>query len=328
MTRRTKHARILTFPYADSLSSARLDALTEVFHGKRHDLILDYHELCLLAPPEMSSRDGQPCEQVQGQYVPRRLRFMGIRWIERSGLYAQLESLPLDHAARSLRGMLHWCPPEKEVLYLLLNGADEPATLMLSARRCVQEKRSGPVEPVGFVRDWSPPPPLPERLVPAPKQLYRRFGGDPITIRLGTRFYHRRLFVGGVDCQSDERPSVDAVLNLGEDPSQWAKNAPPHPADRWACQGEGQHGMNGAEIVGEAKWAIERLRAGQRVLVHCAAGLNRSVTVCCAALMLLEGISAKDALKRVREHHPWARPDSHHWLVLRWLAQRSGEEIA
>jgi len=37
---------------------------------------------------------------------------------------------------------------------------------------------------------------------------------------------------------------------------------------------------------------------------------------------LLEGISAEIALEQVREHHPWARPDAHHWLVLRWLAQR------
>ncbi|NTU75547.1 MAG: hypothetical protein HGA86_05445 [Anaerolineaceae bacterium] len=29
----------------------------------------------------------------------------------------------------------------------------------------------------------------------------------------------------------------------------------------------------------------------------------------------------EEALARVREHHPWARPDSHHWLVLRWLAR-------
>jgi len=65
-----------------------------------------------------------------------------------------------------------------------------------------------------------------------------------------------------------------------------------------------------------------RLDGVQRVLVHCSAGFNRSVTVCCAALILLEGISAENALERVREHHPWARPDAHHWLVLRWLAQR------
>jgi protein-tyrosine phosphatase len=81
--------------------------------------------------------------------------------------------------------------------------------------------------------------------------------------------------------------------------------------------------MNLAEVIEEAEWVIERLRMGRRVLVHCSAGMNRSGTVCCAVLTLLEGISAEDALERVREHHPWARPDSHHWLVLRWLAHTS-----
>jgi hypothetical protein len=69
------------------------------------------------------------------------------------------------------------------------------------------------------------------------------------------------------------------------------------------------------------------LRAGQRVLAHCVAGLNRSVTIGCAALILLEGLSAEAALERVREHHPWARPDSHHWLMLRWLAHTSGRSM-
>ena len=74
------------------------------------------------------------------------------------------------------------------------------------------------------------------------------------------------------------------------------------------------------QIHEEAKWVIERLQNDQSVLVHCVAGMNRSVTVCCATLILLEGLNAETALARVREHHPWARPDSHHWLALRWLA--------
>jgi hypothetical protein len=38
-------------------------------------------------------------------------------------------------------------------------------------------------------------------------------------------------------------------------------------------------------------------------------------------LILLEKLSAEDALERVRQHHPWARPDTRHWLALRWLAR-------
>ena len=79
--------------------------------------------------------------------------------------------------------------------------------------------------------------------------------------------------------------------------------------------------MSLEEIRQEAEWVAERLQAGKRVLVHCVAGMNRSSTICCATLILLEGLSAETALERVRKTHPWARPDSRHWLKLRWLGQ-------
>ena len=82
-------------------------------------------------------------------------------------------------------------------------------------------------------------------------------------------------------------------------------------------------GMNPDEIAAEANWVIDRLHAGLRVLVHCQAGFNRSVTACCAVLILLEGLTAEAALARVREHHPWARPDQNHWLALKWMAEKN-----
>jgi hypothetical protein len=111
-------------------------------------------------------------------------------------------------------------------------------------------------------------------------------------------------------------------LNLGEEPSLWAKKDRLPASDRWINKGEGIDGMSLDEIRFEAEWVIERLKAGQRVLVHCVAGLNRSSTICCAVLILLEGLPAGAVLERVRERHPWARPDSNHWLKLRWLAER------
>jgi hypothetical protein len=321
MAKPTKHARVLVFPYADSLASARLDGFYEETHGKRRDFVIEYQEFRLLSPPELIDNNGQPGERVQGEYVPRRLRFASLRWLERAGLYTQLEALPLDHGARSLYGVIYFRPPGKDPLYVFFNGADEPATLMLSARQCLPEERPGLTEPASFTRNWSPPPALPARLVSIYRRWHGRYGGDPITIRLGARVYHRRLFVGGLDEQGEQRPWVDAVLNLGEESSRWLAAAQPTSADRWTCKGEVNQGMGLDEITEEAQWVIERLRAGQQVLVHCVAGFNRSVTICCAVLILLEGLEAEATLDRVREHHPWARPDPHHWLVLRWLAR-------
>ena len=321
MAKHIQHTRILAFPYAEALLNARLDSLREETHGPRLDLIMDYRELRLATLPQLVSRDGQPYEQVQGHYVPRRLRFINVRELKRLGPYAHLENTPPDHGVRHLCGVLNWRLPGKDAFYVFDDHSSEPAALMFFARHYASEDRTGPLEAADFVRDWSPPPPLPARLVPRPEQLHRRYGGDPIPIRLGKRLYQRRLFVGGIDTQPDQRPDVAAVLNLGENASRWAATAQTNPADRWVCKGEGQNGMDAAEIAAEAHWAIERLRAGQRVLVHCSAGFNRSVTICCAVLILLEGLSAEVALERVREHHPWARPDTHHWLALRGLAQ-------
>jgi hypothetical protein len=312
----TRHARILEFPPTCSLVNAHLDDVREETCGKRRDLIFDYRELRLSTAPELIVIDDRPHEGLRGEYVPRRLRFRGLRWMKSSGVFTHLDDSAPTADARALEGMLCWRAPDDEEYCLLFDHADASSGLLFSARDCISEERSGPVEPIEIVRDWSSPPLLPARLVPKPQRLHQCYGGDPITIHLNGRAFSRRLFVGGMEHQTDRRPDVDAVLNLSEDENRW----PLTPADRRAEKGEGSSGMDLAEIKAEAQWVIERLQTGQRVLVHCSAGFNRSTTICCAVLMQLEHLSAEEALNRIREHHPWARPDSHHWLKLRWLA--------
>jgi protein-tyrosine phosphatase len=99
-------------------------------------------------------------------------------------------------------------------------------------------------------------------------------------------------------------------------------NAAAHPNDRWDNKGEGSQGMSVDVIRAEAEWVIAHLKQSERVLVHCVAGMNRSATICTAVVMLLENLSAEAALARVREQHPWARPDSNHWLKLLWLEKQ------
>jgi hypothetical protein len=87
-----RHTRILEFPHTRSLVNARLDDLREETRGLQRDLIFDYQELRLLAPPELIASNAQPYERVRGEYVPRCLRFRGLRWIKSSGIFAQLSS--------------------------------------------------------------------------------------------------------------------------------------------------------------------------------------------------------------------------------------------
>jgi hypothetical protein len=165
-----------------------------------------------------------------------------------------------------------------------------------------------------------------EGLVPLPIDLHDYFGGDPVPVKIGDTVQEQRLFVGGLENQPNHRPpQVNAVLNLGERPSLWVKGNDVHPNDRTVQKGEGTQGMSTAEIRAEANWVIEHLQKGDNVLVHCVAGMNRSTTICCAVVMMLEGLSADKALQRVREQHPWAKPDSYHWLALRWLEKNKKE---
>ena len=310
------HTHILPLPYGENLlAGAQLDLLVRA----GADLVVDFHELHLTALPQLFEKDGAVYEQVAGMYVPRRLRFIQVAFLE-GGAFA-LDAFPPGHPARAVTSSLQWRAPDGLNYYLIFLRDATKSDLLFTARRCVAEERGGPRQPVAFNRNWSPSPASPPRLVPKLSALHQLYGGDPVAVALGKRMYKRRLFIGGVDIHPEQRPQVDAVLNLGEVSSRWVISAPSPAGDRWTEKGEGAQGMNVEDIRREAAWVIERLQAGQRVLVHCAAGMNRSATICCAVLILLEGLSAEAALERVRQYHPWARPDSRHWLELCWLAQ-------
>jgi protein-tyrosine phosphatase len=51
------------------------------------------------------------------------------------------------------------------------------------------------------------------------------------------------------------------------------------------------------------------LRAGQSLVVHCAAGIGRAGTTA-AALLIMLGMNADDALSHVRDHRPMAGPEA------------------
>ena len=83
----TRHTRILEFPHTRSLVNARLDDLREETGGSRRELNFDYRELRLTAAPELMAVQDQPHERLRGEYVPRRLRFRGLRWVKSVGIF-------------------------------------------------------------------------------------------------------------------------------------------------------------------------------------------------------------------------------------------------
>ena len=309
------HPRLLAFPVDETPAGGLLESLQLETRRGCTDLLLDYHALKLLAPPELFAREGHPWEWIRGQYVPRRLHF--IRAVIRTGenIPASLVDLPPQSARRLINDVWAWRVFGKNsYLFDLRRKADD--TLLLEAAGCLREEHTGSFWNVELERDWSPAPLAGVRRIPLRSGLHHRYGGDPITIQLNGSRLTDRLFIGGLDSQPHHRPNVSAVL---KEASRWVLHAPADPADRWVQKGEGSRGMGSANLAEEVGWVIEHLKRGERVLVHCSAGMNRSASVVCAVLIQLEGLSAEAALERLRASHPWARPDPSHWLALRWL---------
>lgn len=302
------------------MQGALLDSYAEERHSGQVHFTLNIRALERTSS-ELFERDSVIHERIQGNYVPAKLHFSRVSELKIGDFFTDIASVPPNDPLRTINDLLAWQQSERQkIFFLFFMQAPNSDDLMFFAHSATYERSSQESFPVTLERDWSSPPSLPAGLVPQPKYLHKHFGGDPITIKVNGHVHHRKLFIGGTDIQPKHRPQVNAVLNLGETPSRWVRAGPLHPSDRAENKGEAHQGMSVDEIWDEANWVIDRLQKNQSVLVHCAAGMNRSATICCAALMLLEGLSAEAALERVREHHPWARPDSHHWLKLRWLA--------
>src|SRR5258708_1914344 len=204
MTDEPEHLGILAFGYADSLAGARLRGITQETNGARQEGVLDYEEMRARGPTRMSDEQGRIVEHIQGQYVPRRLRLVGVSRLECSGVYEQRSDAPLEHGARSLGGVVYWSIPGQPAKWAVFNGSPEPAELMLSFRRCRPEESSGRDEAVELQRDWAPAPPMPARMVSLHKRVHGQYGGDPVRLRLNGKVWAKRMFLGGLNDQGGQ----------------------------------------------------------------------------------------------------------------------------
>lgn len=306
---------IVEHPFAALVQGGRLDS----FQVNGHELHLEVQGLEVLAS-EVLERDGKLFEQVTARHFPLKLTFSDVSQLNRADFFNTLEQFPVDDPSRIIAQMHSWKMPGMDDIFHIFNlRAPLSANMNFFASGATHEQTAGG-DPFTFERDWSPAPPMPEGVVPQPFDLYDAFGGDPVTVKVSDSVQEQKLFVGGLENQPNQRPpQIHAVLNLGERPSLWVKGTDLHPNDRTVQKGEGSLGMSVAEIRAEADWVIDHLQKNESVLIHCVAGMNRSATISCAVVMLLEGLTAEAALNRVREQHPWAKPDSYHWLALRWL---------
>src|SRR6266498_651474 len=272
------YTRILQHSFAHLIHGARLDSYCET----RHDLILDVQGF-QLTNSDLFEQNEKIVERIAGNYIPLRLKFSNISRLYRDDFFTSLENYEQDDPCRTIVHLLSWRQPKEPDIYYRI-GLPR-AVVYFFAQQATCEARDGAETFISLERDWSPAPPMPERLVPRPKHLHKQFGGDAVTINVNGKVHHQKLFIGGLDIQSKHRPQVHAVLNLGEESSRWVKEKTLHPNDRATNKGEGSDGMTVTEIREEAEWVIERLKRNQSILVHCVAGMNRSTTICCAVLI-------------------------------------------
>lgn len=133
------------------------------------------------------------------------------------------------------------------------------------------------------------------------------------------------LFQGGTDdldvihlAQTNSRPRVDLPFDAIVTMYAWAR-----PAD-WNVQ-EFRYGVPDASIsdidLNRLRQAVEfgydRWKAGDRVLVRCQAGLNRSGLVL-ALILIKDGLTPQEAISRIRENRgsdALFNADFHDWLL-------------
>lgn len=124
---------------------------------------------------------------------------------------------------------------------------------------------------------------------------------------------------------------IRAVLNLQDDADLIAKNLSAKALEEaFAAHGiefqripvaDGSHEQLLAALTPAVTWIAERAQMGQRVYVHCNAGVNRAPTVAIAYLR----VSRNLALHRARAWVQQRRPCVPYWTVLElWEASSSG----
>lgn len=92
-------------------------------------------------------------------------------------------------------------------------------------------------------------------------------------------------------------PRFDAILNL----YPWVEYVVPEGVEWLSAELYDSNDAPSLEYTAElVDWVIERLKVGKRVLIHCQAGLNRSSFVAAVTLMRWLGISAADAIEKIR----------------------------
>ncbi|WP_062529126.1 protein-tyrosine phosphatase family protein [Demequina rhizosphaerae] len=124
--------------------------------------------------------------------------------------------------------------------------------------------------------------------------LPRLFQGGTADERWDSSPWGSRGPAAGCDPDTDGYDAV-ATLFAWAPPAEWGVEELRFGFPDSALQSEDIH-----RVIRVARWAHERWTSGDRVLVRCQAGLNRSGLVM-AMVLMLDGWTPEEAIRRIRE---------------------------
>lgn len=110
---------------------------------------------------------------------------------------------------------------------------------------------------------------------------------------------HSQLYISDLDSAEDPPEEVDTVINL----SGGIRESTDIFYPLRDSEMKDQQRFNGA-----VKNVVKRLEEGETLLVHCAAGVSRSVGVSVAAISEYEEINSVESFQRIKEKRPVANP--------------------
>lgn len=135
------------------------------------------------------------------------------------------------------------------------------------------------------------------------------------------------IFVGGYLAASDpvriQHFGINRIIKMFADSAEYYGGAYEHPGVQkvvFDTHDTPEFDIR-ASLLAAHKILAQWRKENRKVLVHCHAGISRSVSVVLLYLMVYEGLSLDNALAKVRRVRPWAGPNAGFMATLRSIEE-------
>src|SRR5258706_728718 len=166
--------RIIKHSFASLLQGGRLDSVQD-----------DDHELHLVVQglevvtSKVFERERKLFERITGRHIPLKLSFSKVTQLNRADFFNTLEQIPVEDPSRIIAQMHSWIMPAMDDIFHIFNLRAPVSANMNFFASGETHQQATSSKAFTFDRDSSPAPPMPEGVVPQPRDLHDNYGGDP-----------------------------------------------------------------------------------------------------------------------------------------------------